>query len=347
MEVIQKLRPPLSLEQIRSTISRLPRVRLADLPTPLHYCPRLSQALGGPRIFIKRDDLTGLAFGGNKTRNLEFRMAEARELGADVIIAGLEAQSNAARQTTAAANVLGMRTILILRGDRGDWGWQGNLLIDKVLGAEVRLVQVSSWAEMDAVLRSVAEEQRRLGYIPYVMNHAKMFAVASALAYVLCTLEIEEQLQQMGAAVDHIYLSSSSKGQAGVVLAKEALKASFQVVGISPRNGTDRCAMTAMIANQAAEMLGWDLVISPADVVNYSDYVGPGYGLPTPGCLEAIRLMARSEGILLDPVYTGKAMAGLIDHIRQGRLRPSETVVFIHTGGTPALFAYKDWLLGP
>jgi len=341
MQAGEKISPPLTIRQIRELIDRMPRVRLTPLPTPLQECPRLAAALGGPQILIKRDDLTGLAFGGNKTRNLEFRMAEARNLGADVFIAGLEAQSNSARQTTAAANVLGMKPVLLLRADR-DWDWQGNLLVDLILGAEIHFLETEDPAEMDRKLRDLAEEYRSLGHRPYVMNHAGGFALGSALAYVLSTLEVIEQSAAIGAKPDHLYMSSGSKGQAGLELAKRLLGADFQIVGVSARAKPDRREDTARIANDAAERLGVDVRMQPDEVTNLDEYAAPGYGRVSEAGLEAIRLVARTEGIMLDPVYTGKAMAALVDHVRRGRLTRENTVVFMHTGGLPALFAYKD-----
>ena len=199
---------PVSIEDIRTRAGRVPRIPLALTPTPLEEAPRLAAELGIGRLFIKRDDLTGLAFGGNKTRNLEFRMAEAVAHQTDVFIAGLEAQSNSARQTTAAANRLGMQTILILHSDR-DWHWQGNLLVDRLLGADVRFVQGDS-AELNRVLRATADEVRANGRRPYVMNHAGAFALGSALAYLLCTLEIVEQLGALGLDPTDLYMTSLS-----------------------------------------------------------------------------------------------------------------------------------------
>ncbi len=341
MQTREKVSPPFTADQITELMNQMPRVRLTPLPTPLQECPRLSAALGGPRIFIKRDDLTGLAFGGNKTRNLEFRMAEARDLGADVFIAGLEAQSNSARQTTAAANVLGMKPVLLLRTDR-DWGWQGNLLVDLILGAEIHFLETDSPADMDGKLRELAEGFRKRGHRPYVMNHAGGFALGSALAYVLSTLEVIEQTAALGAKPDHLYMSSGSKGQAGLELAKRLLGADFEVVGISAREKPDRLEDTARIVNDAAERLGVAIQVRPEEITNFDEYAAPGYGRISDAGLEAMRLVARTEGILLDPVYTGKAMAALVDHVRQGRLTRENTVVFMHTGGLPALFAYKD-----
>lgn len=336
---------PLTIAEIRERISRLPRVPLALTPTPLHEAPRLADAIGVGRLFIKRDDLTGLAFGGNKTRNLEFRMAEAVAQGADVFIAGLEAQSNSARQTTAAANVLGMKMILVLRSDR-DWQWRGNLLVDRVLGADIRFVETDDPEEMNRALRETMEEQRQLGRKPYVMNFGGAFALGSALAYVLCTLEIVEQMTALGLEPTDLYMASGNKGHAGLVLARALLGAPFRTVAISQRYGADRVPGALEGARAAAAAMGVDVTLTEADVESYDDYVGEVYGQPSPAALDAIALAARTEGLLLDPIYTGKAMAGLIDHVRQGKVGAESVVVFIHTGGLPALFAFPEELLG-
>jgi 1-aminocyclopropane-1-carboxylate deaminase/D-cysteine desulfhydrase-like pyridoxal-dependent ACC family enzyme len=221
---LEPLTTTVTADEIRHRVAKLPRVPLALTPTPMQEAPRLARELGIGRLLIKRDDLTGLAFGGNKTRNLEFRMAEAVEMGTEVFIAGLEAQSNSARQTTAAANILGMQTILVLRTDR-DWQWQGNPLVDRILGADVRWLETNDPAVMDQTLRDVAEEQRQLGKRPYVMNHAGAFALGSALAYLLCTLEIVEQTAALGVQPTHLYMTSGNKGHAGLILGRKLLAA--------------------------------------------------------------------------------------------------------------------------
>jgi 1-aminocyclopropane-1-carboxylate deaminase/D-cysteine desulfhydrase-like pyridoxal-dependent ACC family enzyme len=327
-------------------VKRLPRLKLVHLPTPLEDCPRLSQTLGGPRILIKRDDLTGLAFGGNKSRNLEFRLAEAVKAGADTIVARLDVQSNSARQTVAAANKLGMRTYLLLQG-RADPPWQGNLLVDALLGAEIRLIDDEDANALKRASEGLMAELRAQGRQPYSLLDSPMFAPAAGLAYVICVLEMREQLAQVDARADYVYLSSGSKGQAGVMLGARALGMSFQTVGITahPRPLAVRQAETARIANETAAMLDLDIRFEPEEVINEDAYAGQ-YGVPTEGGLEAIRLLAQTEGILVDPVYSGKAMAGLIDHIRQGKFNPEQTVVFIHTGGTPALFSHASAILG-
>jgi D-cysteine desulfhydrase/L-cysteate sulfo-lyase len=332
------------ISEIRKRVEALPRVRLALLPTPLHETPRLAEAVGIGRLFIKRDDLTGLAFGGNKTRNLEFRMADAVEQGCDVFIAGLEVHSNSARQVTAAANLLGMSPILVLRTD-GPVEWQGNVLVDRVLGADIRFVQTAEKAVMDQTLLDVADEQRVLGRRPYVMNHNPSFALGSALAYLLATLEIVEQTSALGVEPTDLYMASGNKGHAGLLLAKELLGVRFQPVAISQHVAADRVSGALDGARAAAAALGYETRLTEHDVESYDDFVETRYGAPSERGLAAIALAARTEGLLLDPIYTGKAMAGLIAHARQGRVGPESTVVFVHTGGQPALFSFASELL--
>lgn len=342
--VLEPLSAPRTPAEIRARVARVPRVPLALTPTPLHEAPRLAADLGIGRLFVKRDDLTGLAFGGNKTRNLEFQLAEAVAEGADTIVAGLEAQSNSARQTAAAANILGMRTVLVLRTDR-DWHWQGNPLVDRILGADVRFLEASDPVAMDRALREAAAEQRARGRQPYVMNHGKAFATGSALAYLLCTLEIVEQTAALGAEPTHLYMASGNKGHAGLILGRRRLGKAFRAVAISQHYADDRVSGALKGVRDAAAALGWAVDVSEADVESYDDYVETAYGLPSPSGLAAIALAARTEGLLLDPIYTGKAMAGLIDHARRGLLGRDSAVVFVHTGGLPALFAFKDEIL--
>lgn len=332
------------IAEIRDRVDALPRVRLALLPTPFHEAPRLAEAIGVGRLFFKRDDLTGLAFGGNKTRNLEFRMADAVEQGADVFIAGLEVHSNSARQVTAAANLLGMSPILLLRTDEAV-EWQGNVLIDRVLGADIRFVQTTEKAVMDRALSDMADEQRRLGKKPFVMNHNPSFAIGSALAYVLCALEIAEQSAAAEIEPTHLYMASGNKGHAGLLLARELLGAKFRPVAISQHYAGDRVSGALDGAHAAAAALGYETRLTEADVESYEDFVETRYGAPSQRGLEAIALAARTEGILLDPIYTGKAMAGLIEHARTGKVGPESTVVFVHTGGQTALFSFADALL--
>ena len=348
---LERLTRALTPDEIREryVTAGVPRIPLALLPTPLQEAPHLARELGIGRLLIKRDDLTGLAFGGNKVRNLEFRMAEAVQQGSEVFIAGLEAQSNSARISTAAANLLGMRTILVLR-DEPAREWQGNLLVDRLLGAEVRFVatgdRATASAEMDRALRETADEVRRAGQRPYVMNHAGTFSVGSALAYLLCSLEIVEQAAAMGAELTHVYMCSGNKGHAGLILGRKLLGRSYRTIAISQHYADDRVSGALAGARDALALLGWEIELSASDVESYDDYVETAYGQPSPRGLEAMRLCARTEGLMLDPIYTAKAMAGLIDHAGRGWLGPESTVVFVHTGGLPAMFAFSAEIIG-
>jgi D-cysteine desulfhydrase family pyridoxal phosphate-dependent enzyme len=329
---------------LQARIDALPRVPLAHLPTPLDPCPRFSAALGGPRIYIKRDDMTGLAFGGNKTRQLEFLFAEIASQGADTVIAGAYSQSNWCRQITAAACKRGLKVALVLlHGEKGP-RVQGNLLLDHLMGAEVEVVELEAMQQLQPELEAKAAAVEAAGGRPYIVAPFALEVLArSTVGYVNAAAELDAQLEQAGAAAQHVYVAGANMTPAGLALGLRALGRPTRVVGITPIEWEeDRATDIARIANATAKLLDIDLTYEPADIINDAGYIGERYGVVTPGCLEAIRLLARTEGIILDPVYSGKAMAGLIDHIRQGRIARNETVVFVHTGGLPALFAYAE-----
>lgn len=333
---------------IRERIAKVPRVQLIVRPTPITEAPNLARALagpaGGPRIFFKRDDLTSIGLGGNKLRNLEFRLAKTMADNPDTVIVGLDLQSNSARQTVAACNKLGLRTILVLEGARPN-APQGNLLMDYLLGAEVHFAP-DRHAQRRA-LDDLAEQVRREGGRPHILNDNPMFDVASAIAYLETTLETLEQLAPEGIMPACFYMSSSGKGQAGLVLAQRVTGLPFKVHCVTATSEFHVPSRTAAIANETALVLGLDLVVTEEEIVNFGDQVGPGYGRPSEAGIEAVKLVARTEGIVLDPIYTGKAAAGMIRHIREGRFHAGETVVFVHTGGVPANFTWADlWLDG-
>jgi D-cysteine desulfhydrase/L-cysteate sulfo-lyase len=331
-----------SFDWIRSRIAEIPRVRIAITPTPLIEAPNLSKHLGGPRVFVKRDDLTGVAFGGNKLRNLEFRLARTMAENPDTVIVGLDLQSNSARQTVGACNKLGLRTILVLEGEKPA-EVQGNLLVDYLLGAEVHFAR--DRAEQRRLLDELAAKVREAGGRPHILNDNPMFDVASALAYIETTIEVLEQLAADRLAPTCFYMSSSGKGQAGIVLAQRLFNAGFAMHGVTATSEYNVPSRTADIANQTARTLGLDLEITPKDVVNFAGFVGERYGVPNDAGNDAVRLFARHEGIVLDPVYTGKCAAGMIAHIREGRFKKNDIVVFVHTGGMPAIFTWnKLWL---
>jgi len=331
-------------EALQSRIDKLARMQIAHLPTPLEFCPRLTEELGGPQIWMKRDDCTGLAFGGNKTRQLEFIFAEARQQGADTIVVGAGSQSNWCRQTVAAACKLGMQADLTLvHGVKGA-ALQGNLLLDHLLGADVTIVAGEDLQQLPPLLAEKAQALKRQGRKPYLMNPFGLPTFSlSAVGYVNAFLELDVQLQNQGLEANYIYLAGANITPAGLALDAKALGRKTKVIGITPIHwDEDRSTDIARIANATAERLGLDVTFRPEEIHNEDGYVGERYGVMTPECRQAMKLVAKTEGIILDPVYSSKAMAGLIDHIRQKRISENEIVVFLHTGGTPALFAYAD-----
>jgi D-cysteine desulfhydrase family pyridoxal phosphate-dependent enzyme len=332
----------LSRAALQARIDALPRVRLAHLPTPLDHCPRLSQALGGIDLWIKRDDLTGLAFGGNKTRQLEFLFADILATGADTVIAGAYTQSNWCRQITGAARKLGLEVALVLlHGEKGP-ALQGNLLLDALMGADVTVVDLDSMERLTPLLEAKAAELERAGRRPYVVRPFGLDRqVLGAIGYVNGALELDGQLEAAGIEPDFLYLCGANMTPAGMALGLRALGRRARLVNIAPIVWSEpRAVDIARIAGAAAARLDLDVQIAPADIDNRDDYIGPRYGVVTESAREAMRLVAGTEGIILDPVYSAKAMAGLIDHVRTGRIGKGQTIVFLHTGGTPALFAY-------
>jgi len=315
------------------------------LPTPLIEASHLSAVLGGPRIFIKRDDLTGLGLGGNKIRKLEFLMADAKAKGADTIITTGGSQSNHALQTAAVARQLGMDVLLILgRGIHPEM--QGNQLLNKLLDAKVRIIENTLMDKIDEVLNSAAEELRQRGHKPYIIPMGGTTPLGD-VGYVNAALEIYQQLKDQGVDIQRIFVTDGTGGtHAGLVVGIKYLEMPCQLIGISVSRNKDRLkSVVAGHAHEVVKLLGMEPSFSPDDITVYDDYIGEGYGIITDGCVEAIKLVAQTEGIFLDPVYTGKTMAGLIDFVRKGRLSSEDTVIFMHTGGQAALFVYADELV--
>jgi 1-aminocyclopropane-1-carboxylate deaminase/D-cysteine desulfhydrase-like pyridoxal-dependent ACC family enzyme len=337
--------PILAIDELRRIVSRLPRVSLAHLPTPLEEAKRFSQRLEGPRIFIKRDDCTGLLFGGNKTRHNEFLLAEALRQKADVLVWGAGVQSNNCRQTAAACNKLGIECHLYLTRAAHNDDIQGNLLLDHLMGAKVHIIDTPLGPELDDLLLAKAEELRKAGRKPFVWDRITGRPVA-AVSYALCLAEILEEIRQRDIESAAIYVAAAGATGAGLALAKVVLGFKGRIRLLCPiRWPWDTAADLAEVANQTAILLGLPHRLQATDIDVSDAYIGPCYGAVTPAGREAMDLLAKTEGILLDPVYTAKAMAGLIDDVRQRRAGPEDTVVFIHTGGTPAVFAYRDELM--
>lgn len=317
------------------------RVTFAHLPTPVEKLERLSKHLGGPELLIKRDDQTGLALGGNKTRKLEFLTADALAQGCDQLITTGGPQSNHCRQTAAAAARLGLGCSLVLRGE-APTRFTGNLLLNQLLGAHLYWTNGRPTGEL---MNDVADELRSMGRKPYVIPLGGS-NVMGATGYVLAMQELMEQLSSQHLNVDFIVFASSSGGtQAGMVLGAEAHGYRGRILGISNDRPADELqTQVAALATATATHLDLKTISIHDSVEVNDDYLGDGYGILNDVDREAIRLVAQMEGILLDPVYTGRAMGGLIDLIRWGAFTRRQTVLFWHTGGTPALFAYEGQL---
>lgn len=331
--------------EVTVQLSRFPRVRLAHLPTPLEHLPRLTAHLGGPEIWIKRDDCTGLSTGGNKTRKLEYLIGDAIAQGANMVLTQGATQSNHARQTAAAAAKFGLACHLLLedRTGRTDDAYRanGNVLLDFLHGATAE--ERPAGIDMNAELDSVAARFKAEGRKPYAIPGGGSNPVG-ALGYVGAALELMAQATEMGLAIDALVTATGSAGtQAGLVAGLTAARSGIPVLGIGVRAPKEKQEDNVFrLAEKTCAHLGLADVVQRSDVVANCDYVGPGYGLPAPDTIAAIKLLAELEGILLDPVYSGKGMAGLIDLVRKGLFSKHKTIVFLHTGGSVALFGYPQ-----
>jgi D-cysteine desulfhydrase family pyridoxal phosphate-dependent enzyme len=328
-------------------LGHIPRYPLAVLPTPVTDAVRLRQALGGPaacpRILIKRDDLTALGLGGNKARKLEFLIADALAQGADTVVTTGAVQSNHARMTAAAARVAGLRSVLVLTKRTEEPELEGNLLLDRLFAADVRFVDavdpMLAVGNDEAVVADVVREEAKQGRKAYVIPVGGSSAIG-ALGYVTGTEELVGQLHAMGVSPSRLYYASGSRGtQAGLTLGARLHGASYALWGVAVSAGEEeKIERARRVANEAAALLGVSTRIELQDLFTDQGFIGEGYGIPTSEGLEAIDLLARTEAILLDPVYTSKGFAALVRHVRAGEIPPEDTVVFLHTGGVPALF---------
>ena len=312
---------------------KIPRLHFAHLPTPIEPLPRLSEALGGPSLLIKRDDLTGLAFGGNKTRKLEFLVAEARDQGAHTLISGGALQSNHCRQTAAAAARFGFKCVLVLTGEEPKQP-SANLLLDELFGAKI--TYVADRRDRDRILQETFDQAAEEGMKPYLVPYGGSNATG-ALGYSFAMKELVEQ----NVHTDWIVFATSSGGtHAGLLLGQRVFRYNGKVLGISVDESEEWLKQNVSeLASLASEKLGKRIEFTPDEVLANANYCSAGYGVLTQQEREAIRLFATCEGLLLDPVYTGRAAAGMVDLIRKGFFKRDETVLFLHTGGQPALFA--------
>ncbi len=333
----------LGRETRRIDFGRFPRIGLCHRPTPTEALPRLTELMGGPRLFVKRDDCTGLATGGNKARKLEFLVGEAMRDKADMLVTQGAVQSNHVRQTAAAACKVGMKCHVLLErrvpGRDAAYEETGNVLLDSLFGAthEFRPAGLDMNAEVEAATRALRAEGHRPYCIPGGGSNP-----TGALGYASCAQEIADHCRETGQRFDWLVMGTGSTGtQSGLVAGFAAIGHDLPVMGVSVRHARERQVKAVRgLARKTLERLGGDDV--PLSRILVDDgYVGEGYGIPAESTLEAIRLTARQEGMLLDPVYSAKAMAGLIGMIRKGFFKPSDTVLFLHTGGSASLFAYQ------
>jgi len=326
-------------------LARFPRRRYADGPTPLQPLARLSKALGGPNLFIKRDDQLGFAAGGNKVRKLEFVVADALEKGADFLITCGAVQSNHCRLTLAAAVREGLKCGLVLE-ERVPGSYKpeasGNNFLYRLMGVD-RIKVVPGGSDMMGAMSAMAEEVRAQGGRPYLIPGGASNPLG-ALGYTACAQETLSQAFDMGLRIDRVVCASGSAGtHAGLLIGFWGTRSGIPVVGMNvSRKKTQQEELVFKLARETAALAGIDGELPRDAVLCFDDYVGPGYSLPTAGMVEAVKMLARTEAVLLDPVYTGKAMAGLIDLVRKGFFKKGENVVFLHTGGAPALYAYLD-----
>jgi D-cysteine desulfhydrase family pyridoxal phosphate-dependent enzyme len=325
-----------------------PRLPLAVLPTPLEPLPRLTKLLNGPTLWVKRDDMTGLALGGNKARKLEYLLGAAKAQDATVVMTTAGAASNYLRMTAAAARKAGMRPILFMRGT-GQEPVQGNLLLNRIVGAEMRFIAVTDpWSpEARRIMDEAAAELEAQGERVYVMAIQNTHAPLAALGYVNATLELYQQLLQAGVQATHIFApTGSGVTQAGLILGAKLLHWPLKVVGMAgaPNTADGHRRRILEMVRAAGELLNVDVEITADEVIVDERFAGESYGIATAGVVQAIRLCGEQEGLLLDPVYSGKAMHGLLSWIAEGRLNATDQVVFLHTGGAPNLFTQAKHL---
>ena len=329
-------------------LAQFPRRRYTPGETPLEKAPRLTEALGGPDIYIKRDDLLGLAAGGNKTRKLEFLVADALAQGADTLITCGAVQSNHCRLTLAAAVKEGLDCRLVLE-ERvpGTYNPEasGNNFLFNLMGVE-KVTVVHRDSDMMKAMDKAADEVKAEGRKAYVIPGGGSNPIG-ATGYVACAQEIMAQTFEQGIDIDYVVCASGSAGtHAGLVTGFYGCNMNVPVLGINvSRTKQAQEELVYGLVEKTAQHVGLNFEIPREAVTCFDEYVGPGYSLPTPGMAEAVRMVARTEGILLDPVYTGKTMAGLIDLVRKGFFNKDDTVLFLHTGGSPALYVYQDYLL--
>ena len=337
---------PLSPEELVSRINKIPRIRLAQLPTALEYAPNISKELN-INLYIKRDDCTALAFGGNKTRHLEFIMAKTLSGEYDCILTGAASQSNFCRQAVAAANKLNLDSYLVLmHGVKGKL-MQGNFLLYNILGANVDVVDGENLENIPKHLDKKYDELIKEGRKPLLIygGFGEEDTTLAAISYANTMVEIDKQMKNQNFIADHLFVTAANMTQAGCELGARVLNWSTRIQGISPVYWDMNIREDiARICNQGAKMLDLNLEFNSNMINHDNNYVGEKYGVPTKDGIAAMNLLAKKEGLFLDPVYTSKGFAALIDYVKKGIIKKGENVIFILTGGSPAVFAYNEEL---
>jgi len=337
------------LNKLNEALDNLKRVNLGVYPTPLHDVKNISRILGGPRILFKREDLSGLAFGGNKTRMFEYSIAKAISNNCDCVIAGSAVQSNYCRQLAAACAKYNLKLYLILKPVRGkdDFLKQGNILLDYLLGANIQIIKENSFEEQLKVAKELENNLRKESKNPYIARDIdNRDRGLEACAYVKCLIETIKQAEEKKINFNYIFVASQDSTQGGLLFGAKFIESELSIIGINPTREDDASIHLSKVQEEISRELNLELKLKNIKnkIINLNDYAGNGYGIPSKEGIEAIKLVAQAEGILLDPVYTGKAMAGLIDFIKKGRITKNDNVIFVHTGGNPAIFAYSDKL---
>jgi D-cysteine desulfhydrase family pyridoxal phosphate-dependent enzyme len=311
--------------------------------------PRLGQALKGPRLFVKREDLTGVALGGNKIRQLDYILAEAKKTKADYVITTCGIQSNWSRQAAGMAVMMGMKALLVLRTAQfknPPKVYDGNILLDHIMGAQIKTVRLKISEDPKEILESEAEKLRRKGHTPVVLGLEASVSPLATVGYVDAAEELASQYRSLGTELDAIVVATGAgPTQAGLALGTKLLGMKTKVIGVNVGAYDSRWLKTTIerTSSGAARLLGSDTTLAGGDIDIRNEYAGKDYGIPTKASVEAIRLAARTEALILDPVYTSKAMSGLIEMVKGGEFKRDENVCFVHTGGSPALFAYKEY----
>ena len=334
----------MSVDELLDVVERLPRARLAHLPTPLESCPRLARELspsgGGPAVYVKREDLTGPGLGGNKMRHLEFRIGDALAQGCDTFIYVDDA--NAARSTAAACAKAGMRYIQVVPSQEPS-APTANLALSRILGAEIHYAPVTGRLRTEAheMAATIEDRLRGEGRKPYRLQAMPWFDLSGVVSYLLAGVELKRQLEQEGIEEAHFFMVTGHS-HAGLQLAAKILGLSWAVTGVGVAQVFEPEYPMSEWSRQVAEMLELPTSLTPDEVLTDYGHSAPGYHLPSTESVAAVEIAGRTEGLILDPAYTGKAMAALIDHMRSGALDPDSTVIFIHTGGIPMLFDNLD-----